>query len=57
MAIYSGKTMIGETIKKDKKIKKIIKDNMNKIDILLNDESINDDKIEDIELDLGHLCI
>jgi hypothetical protein len=57
MAIYSGKTMIGETIKKDKKIKKIIKDNMDNIDILLNDESINDDKIEDIELDLGHLCI
>jgi hypothetical protein len=57
MAIYSGKTMIGETIKKDKKIKKIIKDNMDNIDILLNDESINDDKIEDIELDLGYLCI
>lgn len=57
MAIYSGKAMIGETIKKDKKIKKIIKDNMDKIDILLNEESINDDKIVDIELDLGHLCI
>ena len=57
MAIYSGKSMIGETIKKDKKIKKIIKDNMDKIDILLNEESINDDKIVDIELDLGYLCI
>lgn len=30
---------------------------MDNIDILLNDESINDDKIEDVELDLGYLCI
>ena len=55
-AIYNGKTMIGKSIQEDKNIKKIIKLNNIKVDKLRENEIINEDKIENIELDLGYLC-
>jgi len=55
-AIYNGKSMIGNSIQEDKKIKKIIKLNNTKVDKLRELENINEEKIEDIELDLGHMC-
>ena len=55
-AIYNGKSMIGNSIQEDKKIKKIIKLNNTKVDKLREQENINEEKIEDIELDLGHMC-
>jgi len=48
--------MIGKSIQEDKNIKKIIKLNNIKVDKLRENEIINEDKIENIELDLGYLC-
>ena len=52
-AIYNGKSMIGNSIQEDKKIKKIIKLTQYIVDKLKDDMDDNEDKIFDIEFDLG----
>ena len=56
MAIYNGKKMIGETMKKDIKIKKNIEKYTAKVNKLIMEENYNENKIEEIEIDLGELC-